>query len=66
MRIVTGEKYWRVVLAGVAQGSPIEISRAIGGETEPFATSESRQIHRVLLTFQVEREEGFDPFRCVF
>src|SRR5579859_1430354 len=51
MRIVAGEEYWRVVLAGVAQGCPIEISRAIRGETKAFATSEYRQIYGVLLAF---------------
>src|SRR5579859_3453340 len=49
MRIVAGEEYWRVVLAGVAQGCPIEISRAIRGETKAFATSEYCQIYGVLL-----------------
>lgn len=49
--VVTGEKDGGVRLARIAQGSPIEITRAIRGETESFATSEYRQIYCVLLAF---------------
>jgi hypothetical protein len=53
-------------LARFTEGSPIEITRAIGGEAESFAATESGQIHCVLLAFQVERKESFDPFGWEF
>lgn len=62
MGIVADEKDRRVRLACFTEGSPIEISRAIGGEAESFATTENGQVHCVLLAFEVERKERFDPF----
>ena len=61
--IVTGEKDRNVRLPRFTERSPIEIARAIGGEAESFAITESGQIHCVLLAFEVERKESFDPFR---
>lgn len=62
MGIVADEKDRSVRLARFTERSPIEISRAIGGEAESFATAEKAQIHCVLLAFEVERKESFDPF----
>ena len=60
--IVAGEKDRSVRLARFTEGTPIEIARAIGGEAESFPTPENGQIHCVLLAFEVERKETFDPF----
>ena len=60
--VVAGEEDRRVGLARLAHWYPVEIPGAVGCETEAFPASMFREINRVFLAFEIEREKRFNPF----
>ena len=61
-RIGVGEENRRVQEARFVGGNPIEIAFTICREAKPLVPPLRRQIYSISLAFEIEREEGFDPF----
>jgi hypothetical protein len=60
--ISVGEKDGSIHLPGVVRGYPIEIAFTVGGKAEALAPVLGSQVKHVFLAFEIERQEGLDPF----